>query len=86
MTNQLIRSELCDGVAVAHLDDGKANAFSHDMIAAIGEHLDRFGGEEATKAVLLTGRAGVLSGLGSARERTKAAGLGSPRRLCSGSA
>jgi len=62
VTNQLIRSDLCEGVAVAHLDDGKANAFSHEMISAIGEHLDRFGSEDATKAVLIAGRAGVLSG------------------------
>jgi enoyl-CoA hydratase len=62
MTNQPIRSELCDGVAIGHLDDGKANAFSHEMISALGEHLDRFGSEDATKAVLLVGRPGVLSG------------------------
>ena len=62
MTNQPMRSELCDGVAIAHLDDGKANAFSHAMISALGEHLDRFGAEGGTKAVLLAGRPGVLSG------------------------
>jgi enoyl-CoA hydratase len=62
VTDQPLRSELCDGVAIAHLDDGKANAFSHAMISAVGEHLDRFGSADGTKAVLLVGRPGVLSG------------------------
>jgi enoyl-CoA hydratase len=62
VTNQLTRSELCDGVAVAHLDDGKANAFSHEMISALAEHLDRFGADDGAKAVLFAGRPGVLSG------------------------
>jgi enoyl-CoA hydratase len=62
VTDQLLRSELSDGVAIAHLDDGKANAFSHEMISEIGEHLDRFGDEDAAKAVLIAGRPGVLSG------------------------
>ncbi|MBW2666494.1 MAG: crotonase/enoyl-CoA hydratase family protein, partial [Deltaproteobacteria bacterium] len=60
-----MRSELRDGVAIAHLDDGKANAFSHEVISALGEHLDRFGAEAAesgVKAVLVAGRPGVLSG------------------------
>ena len=62
MTDRPIRSELRDGVAIAQLDDGKANAFSHEMIAALGEHLDRCGAEGGTKAVLLAGRPGVFSG------------------------
>jgi enoyl-CoA hydratase len=62
VTNQAIRSELRDGVAIAHLDDGKANAFSHAMISALGEHLDGPGSEACTKAVLIAGRPGVLSG------------------------
>lgn len=62
MTKQLIRSELRDGVAIAQLDDGKANAFSHDMISALDLHLERFGAEAGTKALLLVGRPGVLSG------------------------
>jgi enoyl-CoA hydratase/carnithine racemase len=46
-----MRSELRDGVAIAHLDDGKANAFSHEVISALGEHLDRFGAEGAESGV-----------------------------------
>jgi len=62
VTNQPLRSELRDGVAIAHLDDGKANAFSHALIAALGDHLDRADAEADAKAVLLAGRPGVLSG------------------------
>lgn len=62
MTEQPIRSELRDGVAIAHLDDGKANAFSHAMISALRGHLDRWGADGGAKAVLLAGRPGVLSG------------------------
>jgi enoyl-CoA hydratase len=57
-----MRSELRDGVAIAHLDDGKANAFSHGMIDAIGDHLDDFASGGDARAVLLVGRPGVLSG------------------------
>jgi len=62
VTEQPIRSELRDGVAIAHLDDGKANAFSHAMISALRGHLDRWGADGGAKAVLLAGRPGVLSG------------------------
>jgi len=57
-----IRSELRDGVAIAYLDDGKANAFSHAMIDALDAHLDRFGPGGDAQAVVLCGRSGVLSG------------------------
>src|SRR5262245_23859536 len=47
---------LDDGVAVLQLDDGKANALSPAMIAAIEAALDR--AEKEARAVLLLGRDG----------------------------
>lgn len=52
--------ELLDHVAVVTLDDGKANAFSPDMIARVNGLLDK--AEDEAKAVVLTGRAGLFSG------------------------
>ncbi len=46
-------------VAIIRLDDGKANALSPDMLAAINSALDQ--AEEAGLAVLLTGRPGRFS-------------------------
>ena len=57
---ELATYELLDHVAVVTLDDGKANAFSPDMIACVNGLLDR--AEDEAKAVLLTGRAGLFSG------------------------
>ena len=52
--------ELIDQVAVVTIDDGKANAFSPDMIATVNNLLDR--AEAEAKAVVLTGRDGILFG------------------------
>ncbi|MDE0052921.1 MAG: crotonase/enoyl-CoA hydratase family protein [Gammaproteobacteria bacterium] len=52
--------ELIDHVAVVTMDDGKANVFGPDMIAALNSHLDR--AAEEAKVVLLTGRPGLFSG------------------------
>ena len=52
--------ELTDEVAVITMDDGKANAFGPNMIAAVNGHIDR--AQEEAKAVLLCGRPGLLSG------------------------
>ena len=57
---ELATYELLDHVAVVTLDDGKANAFSPDMIATVNGLLDR--AEDEAKAVVLTGRAGLFSG------------------------
>jgi enoyl-CoA hydratase len=48
------------GIATLTLDDGKVNAMSPAMIAAINQALDQAAADRA--AVLLTGRPGVLSG------------------------
>ena len=52
--------ELIDHVAVVTMDDGKANVFGPDMIAALNTQLDRAAQE--AKVVLLTGRPGLFSG------------------------
>ncbi len=57
---ELATYELIDHVAVVAMDDGKANVFGPDMIAALNRQLDRAADE--AKVVLLTGRPGLLSG------------------------
>ncbi len=52
--------ELVDQIAVVTMDDGKANAFSPDMIATVNGLLDL--AESEAKAVVLTGRDGIYSG------------------------
>ena len=52
--------ELIDQIAVVTMDDGKANAFSPDMIATVNDLLDQ--AESEAKAVVLTGRDGIFSG------------------------
>jgi enoyl-CoA hydratase len=59
MSAELLRYELRDGVAVIAMDDGKANALSHEMIGALNTSLDR--AEREALAVLLTGRDGKFS-------------------------
>ena len=41
MSNELVRYELRDNVALLSFDDGKANVFSQASIAALTEALDR---------------------------------------------
>jgi len=49
-----------DGIATISMDDGKANALSHDMWDQLGEAFDK---AEASKAiVILKGRDGLFSG------------------------
>ena len=52
--------EKLDEISIIRMDDGKANAMSAEMIAEINEALDR--AEEESRAVLITGRPGLLSG------------------------
>ena len=58
---ELATYELLDHVAVVTLDDGKANAFSPDMIASVNGLLDR-AEDEANGPSCCTGRAGLFSG------------------------
>lgn len=57
---ELTTYEQVGDVALISMDDGKANAFGLPMIAAVNAMLDR--AADAAKAVVLTGRPGVLSG------------------------
>ena len=52
--------EKLDEVSIIRMDDGKANAMGSEMIAEVNEALDR--AEEESRAVLITGRPGLLSG------------------------
>ncbi|WOF74396.1 crotonase/enoyl-CoA hydratase family protein [Parvibaculaceae bacterium PLY_AMNH_Bact1] len=54
MSESILNYDLKNGVAVLHMDDGKANALGHDMIAALSEALDR--AETEANAVVLIGR------------------------------
>jgi len=57
--SDLISYELTDGVATITLDDGKVNALSPAMTAAIGAGLDRAEADQAV--VVLTGRGRTFS-------------------------
>lgn len=59
MTGDLVQYSLRDSVAVLMMDDGKANALSPNMIAALDSCLDKAEGEAG--AVLLLGRENRLS-------------------------
>jgi enoyl-CoA hydratase len=59
MASDKVRYELVDKVAVVTLDDGKANALSHEVIDGLNLCLDR---AEREAAILLVGRDRRLSG------------------------
>ncbi|MCE8000086.1 MAG: crotonase/enoyl-CoA hydratase family protein [Rhodobiaceae bacterium] len=54
MSDSILNYDLKNGVAVLHMDDGKANALGHDMISALSDALDR--AEKEANAVVLMGR------------------------------
>lgn len=54
MSESILNYDLKNGVAVLHMDDGKANALGHDMIGALSDALDR--AETEANAVVLMGR------------------------------
>jgi len=57
--SDLVQYTLSEGTATLTLDDGKVNALSLAMIAAINVALDR--AEREAEVVIITGRPGVLS-------------------------
>ena len=59
MTETAVTYELQDRVAVVTIDDGKANAISHDIAAAVHDALGR--AREEAGAVVLAGRPGRFS-------------------------
>ncbi len=60
MSDDLVRYDLEEGVAVLRFDDGKANAFSYAALEALNGALDRAEKDEA-KALVLVGRPGRFS-------------------------
>lgn len=55
----MINYSCTDGIATIHFDDGKANVFSVESVAAMQDALDR--AEKEAKAVVWRGRAGQFS-------------------------
>jgi enoyl-CoA hydratase len=58
--SELLNYSLQDGIATLTLANGKVNAISPDVIAALNRALDQAEKDEAV--VILTGQAGILSG------------------------
>lgn len=58
--SELISYQLEDGIATLTLSNGKVNAISPDVIAALNAALDR--AEQDRAIVILTGQPGILSG------------------------
>lgn len=58
--SELISYQLEDGIATLTLSNGKVNAISPDVIAAVNAALDR--AEQDRAIVILTGQPGILSG------------------------
>lgn len=56
-----VTTERIDAVLVVHLDDGKANALSFEMITAISNALDTAEADDTIGAVVLHGRPGKFS-------------------------
>jgi enoyl-CoA hydratase len=56
----LVGYSVADGIATLTMDDGKANALSLDMSTALSRRLDQ--AEAEARAVVITGRPGVLCG------------------------
>ncbi len=59
MSDDIVRIELQEEVAILHFDDGKANAFSLAALAAFDSALDEAG--KAAKSVVIAGRPGRFS-------------------------
>ena len=57
---ELVAYSLEDGIATLTLNNGKVNAFSHELIAAFNSGLDQ--AEAAGAVVIVTGQPGILSG------------------------
>jgi len=62
MDSKVVTLERHDDVAVISIDDGKANALSAEVIAAINAALDTVEGVEPAGAVVIAGRDGMFSG------------------------
>lgn len=62
MTTDAVRTERRDGgVLICHVDDGKANALSTDIIAAISAAIDEAEADDQISSLVLHGREGKFS-------------------------
>ena len=61
MTDSPVSSERSDGVARITVDDGKANALSHDVLGAVEGFLDQAEGDDTVGAVAVVGREGKFT-------------------------
>lgn len=62
MTSAALTIERRDQVTVLHMDDGKANALSFELVAAIAEAVREAEADDGVRAVVLHGRPGRFSG------------------------
>src|SRR4029077_15727552 len=61
MASAAVTTERRDGVLICHIDDGKANALSEEIIAAIIDVLDDAEHDASVSAVVLHGHPGRFS-------------------------
>jgi enoyl-CoA hydratase len=61
-SSSTVTTERRDGVLIVHLDDGKANALSFGVIAAVHEAIDEAEADESIGALVIHGREGRFSG------------------------
>jgi enoyl-CoA hydratase len=61
MSTPPVTTERRDGVMIVHLDDGKANALSFEVIAAVSEAIGEAEADESVGALVINGRPGRFS-------------------------
>ena len=61
MSSPHVTTERRDGVMIVHLDDGKANALSFEVIAAVQAAIDEAEGDDGVGALVIHGRPGRFS-------------------------
>jgi enoyl-CoA hydratase len=61
MSTPAVTTERRDGVLIVHLDDGKANALSFDVVAALMAAIDEAEADESVGALVINGRPGRFS-------------------------
>ena len=61
VTTEPVTTERRDGVLIIHLDDGKANALSFEVIAAVNEAIGEAEADESVGALVINGRPGRFS-------------------------
>ena len=61
MSTPPVTTERRDGVLIVHIDDGKANALSFEVIAAVNEAIGEAEADESIGALVINGRPGRFS-------------------------